>query len=126
VSSDLYINKIIIINLIKDIILILIKREAWVRHIKRTKLKNSDSTILRFYDFMDLRIYDLPISEKLNLPLGSYSRPDQDDHGGQLGGAHDEGNSRRRPPSNHPGCNKCCALPAAAIPLDRCAVHNRR
>jgi hypothetical protein len=53
---------IIIINLIINFILKLIKGEAWVRHIERTKLENTDFTILRFYDFSLYRIFDFPKS----------------------------------------------------------------
>jgi hypothetical protein len=52
----------IIINPIINFILKLIKGEAWVRHIERMKLKNTDFTILRFYDFSLCRIFDFPKS----------------------------------------------------------------
>jgi hypothetical protein len=52
----------IIINPIINFILKLIKGEAWVRHIERTKLENTDFTILRFYDFSLCRIFDFPKS----------------------------------------------------------------
>jgi hypothetical protein len=52
----------IIINLIINFILKLIKGEAWVRHIKHTKLENTDFTILRFYDFSLCQIFDFPKS----------------------------------------------------------------